>query len=143
MVAFRSTYSPLRVFEFKLFQSYSFKECTYLLIKTIVLIFSLIFLKISGRAEALQPLQTNHFCIRTLFAKLSPICSLSHKESGLSTSQFDSPQLLYMSGHSAKFLRYFNAFTTAKNCTTQSVQMHTQCSINSYKVYKKLHICPV
>ena len=50
VVTFCSTYSPLQVLEFKLFQPYS------ILTKTFVQIFSLIFLKISGRAEALQPL---------------------------------------------------------------------------------------
>jgi len=44
----------------KLFNPYSFKECKYLLIKILIQIFSLIFLKISRTAVAQQPLWRSH-----------------------------------------------------------------------------------
>ena len=44
----------------KEFHSYSFKDCTYFLMKIYIQICSLIFLKISGRSVVLQPFWTKH-----------------------------------------------------------------------------------
>ena len=54
---------PLQVFEFKMISFICFKECTDLLKKTYSQIFRLIFLKICGRAAALQLLQTSCLCV--------------------------------------------------------------------------------
>ena len=52
---FCSTYRVChKYFNLKQFISYYFKECTYLLIKTFIHIFSLIFFKICGRSAALM-----------------------------------------------------------------------------------------
>jgi len=45
---------------FKLFHLYSFKKCMYIHTKTYIRILSSIFLKISGRAAALEPLWMTH-----------------------------------------------------------------------------------
>jgi hypothetical protein len=54
---------PLQVFEFKMISFMYFKECTYLLKITYIQIFRLIFLKICGRAAALQLLQVSCLCL--------------------------------------------------------------------------------
>jgi len=53
----------LQVFEFKMISFMCFKECTYLLKKTYIQVFRLIFLKICGKAAALQLLQTSCLCL--------------------------------------------------------------------------------
>jgi len=52
----------LQVFEFKMISFMCFEERTYLLKKTYIQIFRLIFLKICGRAAALQLIQTSCLC---------------------------------------------------------------------------------
>ena len=59
----------------KWFHSYSFKECTYLLTKTFIQIFNLLFLKISGRAAAFQPLWTNY----STFVSFGLWCQVARK----------------------------------------------------------------
>ena len=51
----------------KWLHSFSCKECSYLLTKTFIQIFNWIFLKISGRAAAFQPLRTSRPCLQLLY----------------------------------------------------------------------------
>jgi len=51
----------------KWFHSFSCKECSHLLTKTFIPIFSLLFLKISGRAAGFQPLRTSCPCLQLLY----------------------------------------------------------------------------